>query len=212
MPASSLPLAGLCRSTTSNGRPRFFAVSFSLICRSTWRSSTPGASVSARDLGEIAAHMFEKLSHNADERGQADAAILAADRLVALDSTREDWQRMALRLTARYRGREAALNRAKAFLDLLKRELDTDPERETLSLIEAIRSETIGPSASATSTELAFSYPVRPQPRSFHLDPRRRRRPRPLSARKPACARAGIRADGLLRPRLPALGFSRSGH
>jgi TolB-like protein len=87
----------------------------------------------------MAARVFETLSHKADERHDADAAINAAERLVALDPTREDWQRTALLLTARYRGRDAALSRAKKCADLLKRELGVTPETETRSLVDAIR-------------------------------------------------------------------------
>jgi DNA-binding SARP family transcriptional activator/TolB-like protein len=90
-------------------------------------------------FAEIAARVFEILSHNADERHDADAAIAAAERLVALDPTREDWQRAALRLMARYRGREAALSRAKKCVDMLKHELGVTPETETRSLVGAIR-------------------------------------------------------------------------
>src|SRR5262249_42582993 len=90
-------------------------------------------------FAEIAARVFETLSHNADERHDAEGAIAASERLVALEPTREDWQRTALLLTARYRGREAALSRAKQCADMLKRELGVARETETRSLVEAIR-------------------------------------------------------------------------
>jgi TolB-like protein len=79
------------------------------------------------------------LSRYADERGEGEPAIDTVERLVALDSTREDWQRIALGLYARYRGREAALSRAKAFTELLKSDLGVSPDEDTRALIDAIR-------------------------------------------------------------------------
>jgi DNA-binding SARP family transcriptional activator len=93
----------------------------------------------ATKFAEIAARVFETLSRKADERHDAGAAIAAAERLIALDPTREDWQRTVLLLTARYRGRAAALSRATQCADLLKRELGVTPETETRALVEIIK-------------------------------------------------------------------------
>jgi DNA-binding SARP family transcriptional activator/TolB-like protein len=90
-------------------------------------------------LAIAAARVFETLSRYADERGDGERAIDTAERLVALDPTREDWQRVALALYARYRGREAALSCAKAFTELLKNEIGVSPEEDTRTLIDAIR-------------------------------------------------------------------------
>ena len=72
--------------------------------------------------------------------------MATAERLVALEPTREDWQRTALLLWARYRGRAAALARAKIITEVVKRELAVAPEQETRSLIEAIKNGIVGPS------------------------------------------------------------------
>src|SRR5256886_2967786 len=90
-------------------------------------------------LSAVAAGVFEALCRNADANGDGDRAIAAAERLVALEPTREDRQRTALELLARHRGREAALSRAKLFTDLLRNELGVSPEPATRALIDAIK-------------------------------------------------------------------------
>ena len=66
----------------------------------------------AEQLATAAAGVFEALCRNADANGDGERAIAAAERLVALEPTREDRQRTALMLFARYKGREAALSRS----------------------------------------------------------------------------------------------------
>ena len=58
---------------------------------------------------------------------------------------REDWQRLALTLYARYRGTSEALAQYEAFSSLLRRELDVAPERDTETLVERIRNGEIAP-------------------------------------------------------------------
>src|SRR5262249_55038340 len=82
---------------------------------------------------------FEALCRNGDAHGDGDRAIAAAERLVALEPTREDRQRTALVLFARYKGRDAALSRARQFTDLLRSELGVSPEAATRALIDAIK-------------------------------------------------------------------------
>ena len=90
-------------------------------------------------LSAMAAEVFEALCRSADANGDGERAVAAAERLVALESTREDRQRTALKLFARHKGREAALSRAKLFTDLLRSELGVAPEGATRALIEAIK-------------------------------------------------------------------------
>jgi adenylate cyclase len=85
-------------------------------------------------LSAVAADVFEALCRNADANGDGDRAIAAAERLVALEPTREDRQRTALMLFARYKGREAALSRAKLLTDLLRSDLGVSPEAATRAL------------------------------------------------------------------------------
>jgi TolB-like protein/DNA-binding SARP family transcriptional activator/Tfp pilus assembly protein PilF len=92
-------------------------------------------------------------------------AVTAAEQLVALDPLREDWQRLALTLYARYRGRNEALGQAEAFVALLRRELDVAPEPETLALVERIRAGEIAfvqaePKPSAVATPRRTEAPV----------------------------------------------------
>jgi len=80
----------------------------------------------AERLATAAAGVFEALCRNADANGDGERAIAAAERLVALEPTREDRQRTALMLFARHEGREAALSRARQFTDLLRSDLATN--------------------------------------------------------------------------------------
>jgi DNA-binding SARP family transcriptional activator len=81
-------------------------------------------------------------------------AIAVVERLLALDPLREDCQRVALTLYARYRGRTEALAQAEAFAGVLERELGVAPEKETRALIERIRTGAIAP------VEVAAANPV----------------------------------------------------
>src|SRR5580704_5646934 len=103
----------------------------------------------AARLSSAAAMVFEALCRSAVASGDGDGAVAAAERLAALDPTREDWQRNALKLLARHKGREAAMGRAKQFLDLLRLELDVAPEAATRTLIEAIKRGDFEPAAPA---------------------------------------------------------------
>jgi DNA-binding SARP family transcriptional activator/TolB-like protein/Tfp pilus assembly protein PilF len=93
----------------------------------------------AERLATAAAVVFEALCRNADASGDGESAITAAERLVALEPTREDRQRTALKMFARYRGPETALSQAQLLTDLLRRELGAAPETATYALIAAIK-------------------------------------------------------------------------
>jgi DNA-binding SARP family transcriptional activator/TolB-like protein len=99
----------------------------------TWRAQE------ANRLSAVAAGVFAALCRSADANGDGDRAIVAAERLVALDPALEGRQRAVLKLIARHKGREAALSRAKLLTDLLRSELDVSPEAETRALIDAIK-------------------------------------------------------------------------
>src|SRR5439155_247628 len=77
-------------------------------------------------------------AEGSEAAGSGLQAMAVAERLIALDPLREDWQRLALRVHARYRGQHDALAQAKTFETLLRRELDVDPEPETTALVERI--------------------------------------------------------------------------
>jgi DNA-binding SARP family transcriptional activator/TolB-like protein/Tfp pilus assembly protein PilF len=96
-------------------------------------------------LAGVAARVFEAQCAAADAAGDGERALLAAERMVALDPTREDRQRTALRLIARHRGRDAALDRAKQITNLLRAELAVAPDAATRALIEEIRKSDMAP-------------------------------------------------------------------
>ncbi|HUI97055.1 MAG TPA: BTAD domain-containing putative transcriptional regulator [Xanthobacteraceae bacterium] len=96
-------------------------------------------------LAASAARTFEALCACADAERDGARALAAVERLVALDPTREDRQRTALTICARYRGREAALDRARQLTELLRSELAVAPDAETRTLIAAIRGGEVAP-------------------------------------------------------------------
>ena len=89
-------------------------------------------------LQGIAARVLERYVEKTNALGDGQKAIDAGQRLVALDPLREDWQRLMLRLYARYQGRDAAIGQARALAALLRKELDVDPSPATTALIADI--------------------------------------------------------------------------
>jgi TolB-like protein/lipoprotein NlpI len=87
----------------------------------------------------IAAHVFDRCIEAREQRGDADGAILAAERLVALDPANEGTQRRLIDLLARYRGRTAALAQAEMTRKLIRGEFDSDLEPATLQMIERLK-------------------------------------------------------------------------
>jgi DNA-binding SARP family transcriptional activator/TolB-like protein len=106
-------------------------------------------------LSDLAAGVFEALCRSAEVAGDGERAVAAAKRLVELDATREDRQRTALPLFARYKGRDAALSQAKRLTDMLREELDVSPESATRAVIEQIRRGEFDPPPVADSVEQA---------------------------------------------------------
>jgi len=88
----------------------------------------------------IAAQVFERCIHAREQSGDADGAILAAERLVALDPPNEEPQRQLIDLLARHRGRTAALAQAETARRVVSEEFDSKLEPETAQLIEKLKS------------------------------------------------------------------------
>jgi DNA-binding SARP family transcriptional activator/TolB-like protein len=109
----------------------------------------------AERLAAVAGGLFEALASSADASGEGERAIAAAEQSVALEPSREDRQRRLLMLVARYRGRDAALSRAKLLTDLLRRELDVAPEAATRTLIKEIGRGDFVPAAAPLPLEAA---------------------------------------------------------
>jgi TolB-like protein/DNA-binding SARP family transcriptional activator/cytochrome c-type biogenesis protein CcmH/NrfG len=137
-------------------------------------------------LDVLATRVFSDLAKQCDAAGDGERAILAVERLIAIDPVDEERVRRLLLLEARYRGPDAALARAKELVARLKREVDAEPEAATLAVIDDIKRgiapTRLGPHpeprrASAeteTSTAVAVAvadvkndHPV-PQPWSWH--------------------------------------------
>jgi DNA-binding SARP family transcriptional activator/TolB-like protein len=98
----------------------------------------------ARFADEVA-RVLEACIDRSEAANRVDAAIDAAERLVALDPLREDWQRRLIRLIASHRSSEVALSQVRGLVVRLKRELDVPPEPETLALAGQIRHGEIAP-------------------------------------------------------------------
>src|SRR5215470_12049844 len=113
-------------------------------------------------LSTVAAGVFEALCRNADATGDGERAIAAAERLVALEPTREDRQRIALKLFARHKGRETALSRAKLLTDLLRSDLGVSPEPATRALIDAIKRGDFEPAPAPDLERLAVQSVAKP--------------------------------------------------
>ncbi|HTR87231.1 MAG TPA: BTAD domain-containing putative transcriptional regulator [Reyranella sp.] len=124
-------------------------------------------------LETLATDVLETSAFGFDADGQGDSALEAAERLVAIDPLREDWQRLVLRLLARHRGREAALARAETFAALLKNELDVEPSPPTQALVDEIR-HCPAPQAPAVVAAERTPAVVRPPAASADGPPRRR--------------------------------------
>jgi DNA-binding SARP family transcriptional activator len=90
-------------------------------------------------LSSLAARLFELTAQSALQSGEGQRALIAAEKLVALDPLREDWQRLLIQVYAKFRGRHRALAHARSVFALLKRDLDVTPEPETVALLAQIR-------------------------------------------------------------------------
>ena len=113
-------------------------------------------------IEKIETSMLERYARACDALEHGPDALAAAERLIALDPLREDWQRLALLLHARYSGPHEAAAQAKRFVGILRRELDVEPEPETIALLEEIRRGTIA--------RIAMPLPVRPITSGAKLD------------------------------------------
>lgn len=86
-----------------------------------------------------ASRVLKNYAKHADTAGLGARAIGTIERLIAIDPLREDWQRLALNIYARHRGRDAALAHAQALAVRLKRELDVEPAEATKALVTDIK-------------------------------------------------------------------------
>jgi DNA-binding SARP family transcriptional activator/TolB-like protein len=113
-----------------------------------------------RRLEAISAGVLEKFASQADLLGKHNEAIAAAERLLEMDPLREDWQRLALTIYARHRGRNEALTQAKAFAQNLKRELGVEPEPHTQEVVKQIERGDFPNAGMAVATSTGRDDPV----------------------------------------------------
>ncbi len=90
-------------------------------------------------LRDLAADVLLRLTHIYMDGGEWDAALEAAQRLLALDPAREEGHRILMRLYDRTGRRSLALRQYRICEDSLKRELDAAPAPETVRLHAEIR-------------------------------------------------------------------------
>jgi DNA-binding SARP family transcriptional activator/TolB-like protein len=96
-----------------------------------------------------AAGILEVCADRLDAANRGAEAMEAAERLVAIDPLREDWQRRLLWIYARQKGRNAALAYAKTVIEMFKNELDVDPEPATSAVIDDIQRHEVEPAERA---------------------------------------------------------------
>lgn len=87
-----------------------------------------------RRLHEQALRLFDRLGARQQEAGRSEAALQATLRLLELDPLHEPAHRRLMRLQAGLGRRSAALRHYQVCVDVLRRELGTEPEPATRSL------------------------------------------------------------------------------
>jgi len=102
-------------------------------------------------LDAAAGAILAKLANSADAAGDGAKALEFSSRLAAIDPFREDWLRLGLQISARHLGRDKALKQARSFAELLKKELDVEPDADTAALIAQIRTGSGAPLHDKTS-------------------------------------------------------------
>lgn len=112
-------------------------------------------------LSDMACKIFSQIADERVRGGQSAEAIEMAQRLIALDPLREHSHRQLMRILAQSGQRAAAIRQYKACAELLKNDLDVEPEGETRRLLEEIRGD-----APAVAAENNEPEPAEPAPSS----------------------------------------------
>lgn len=90
-------------------------------------------------FGELACKVFSQTADFRVRDGNSAEAIETAQRLIAFDPLREPSHRQLMRILAQSGQRATAIRQYKTCADLLKAELDVEPEVETKRLVQEIR-------------------------------------------------------------------------
>jgi hypothetical protein len=149
--------------------------------------------------------MLLRLAAALSDADEHDAAIAAAERLIALDPLREDGHRLLMQLFASVGRRAEAVRQFAICKDGLRRKLDVAPDAKTIALAQAIQAEAPAPQQAALRN--MFERRCRPTPRLL--------RPRlplptvytmsPTKLRQPPCPWRPAPPDGARRLRRPLL-------
>ncbi len=112
----------------------------------------------------LAVATLEQAAERTEGRGDVGEAITLARHLVALDPLREDAHRRLMRLLHRAGDRAGALRQFQACKDILKRELQTDPDAASQALFAKIRAAdtTTNAETSMLATQEALVLPDKP--------------------------------------------------
>src|SRR5436190_19023010 len=124
-----------------------------------------------RRMQLAAARLCETFAARPELVADGEEALGAAERLLALDPLHEGWQRVALMLYARYRGKSEALAQATTFAALLKRELGVAPEESTRELVARIRNGELSPATAGPTPMPDFVQDLVPDPVSDSATP-----------------------------------------
>lgn len=95
-------------------------------------------SIEREKLRETALSALSKMVDQQMTQGKSEAAVQTSLRILAIDPTRESTHRMLMRLYMLQGRRESAIKQYQTCRDVLRRQLEVEPEAETKKLFEEI--------------------------------------------------------------------------
>lgn len=113
-------------------------------------------------LLELAIGAMVKLGEQELAAGRAEPALRAGHRAIALNNMREDAHRLVVQALAAIGRKAEALKHYQNLVELLKHELNTEPDAATRSLAAELRGNTQPPGGSAVVKDIARPVPAQP--------------------------------------------------
>jgi class 3 adenylate cyclase/DNA-binding SARP family transcriptional activator len=113
-------------------------------------------------LLELAIGAMVKLGEQELAAGRAEPALRAGHRAIALNNMREDAHRLVVQALAATGRKAEALKHYQNLVELLKHELNTEPDAATRSLAAELRGNTQPPGGSAVVKDIARPVPAQP--------------------------------------------------
>lgn len=95
-------------------------------------------SIEREKLREMALSVLSKMVDQQMSEGKSEAAVQTSLRILSIDPTRESTHRMLMRLYVIQGRRESAIKQYQTCRDVLRRQLDVEPEEETRRLFDEI--------------------------------------------------------------------------